>query len=144
MKEDRERAVKYVLLGLCGSVLALWLFAGVFRARDPNVELAKTARKAVRMAEGARREADITRKASSVFRVVALVVGIGVPLVVAYLIYRLQVKEYLGAGEIIDVLGRDRLVGISGSKAETVKLPKRARLKLERGRDGEEDGQAKG
>ena len=138
MREDRERAVKYLILGFLGSVLALWLFAGVFRARDPNVELAKTARKAVRMAEGARREADITRKASSVFRSVALVVGISVPLIVAYLIYRLQVKEEPGAGEIIDVLGRERLVEMP--EAEMAKLPRRDRLELEPSRHGGKDG----
>ena len=141
MKEDRERAVKYLVLGLCGSVLVIWMLAGIFSARDPNVELVKTAREAVKMAEGARREAEITRKASSVFRVVALVLGISVPLVVAYLIYRLQVKEEPGAGEIIDVLGRERPVEMSGSKR--VKLPKRARLKLKQGSQGGGDGQAK-
>ena len=76
MREDRDRAVKYVILGLLGSLLALWLLGGIFRARDPNVELAKTARRAVKMAEGARREAEITRKASSVFRALVLVVGV--------------------------------------------------------------------
>ena len=114
MREDRERAVKYVILGLLGSVVLLWMLGGIFRARGADAELAKTAREAVKMAEGARREAEITRKASSVFRVVALVVGISVPLVVAYLIYRLQTKEEPDVGEIIDVLGRERLVEMSG------------------------------
>ena len=132
MKEDRERAVKYVLLGLCGSVIVLWMLAGIFSARDPNVELARTAREAVEMAEGARREAEITRKASSVFRVMALVVGISVPLVVAYLIYRLQSKEEPGVGQIIGVLGR-----------EVMKLPKQARLQVEQRSHGEKDGGCK-
>ena len=132
MKEDRERAVKYVLLGLCGSVLAIWVFGGIFRTSDPNVELAKTARKAVKIAEDARREAEITRKASSAFRSVALVGGIGVPLLVAYLIYRLQVKEEPSAGEIIGVLER-----------EVMKLPKQARLQLEQRSHGEKDGGCK-
>ena len=138
MREDRERPVKYVLLGLCGSVLAMWVLGGIFRTRDPNVELAKTASRAVKMAEGARREAEITRKASSVFRSVALVVGISVPLIVAYLIYRLQVKEEPGAGEIIDVLGRERLVEMP--EAEMAKLPRRDRLELEPSRHGGKDG----
>ena len=93
------------------------------------------------MAEGARREAEIIRKASSVFRVVALVVGISVPLLVAYLVYRLRIMEESGVGEIIDVLGRERLVEIPGSKR--VKLPKRTRLKLEQGSHGREKGQFK-
>ena len=138
MKEDRERAVKYVLLGLCGSVIVLWMLAGIFSARDPNVELARTARETVKMAEDARKEAEITRRASSAFRSVALVVGVSVPLVVAYLIYRLQVKEEPGAGEIIDVLERERLVEMPGRKR--VKLLECGRLKLEQGSHGEEDG----
>ena len=64
--------------------------AYVFRARDPNVELARTTREAMEAAREAHEDAESVRRTSSALRTVALVVGVCAPLVVAYLIYRLR------------------------------------------------------
>ena len=141
MRKDRAQGIGNGVLVVVAALVGIWALSYIFRANDPNVELARTVQKSLEVAEKARREAEVTRRTSSAVRVVALAAGVAVPLVVAYLIYRLRSRRESGADEILDVLEREKLLDLYG--AEKVKLPKHAGLKLGRGRDGEADGKLK-
>ena len=78
-----RRVLALVGCGLAGFFLAVWTYGVVLKPNDPNVELARTARKAVEMAEEARRDAQSVRRTNSALRLVALAAGVCVPLLIA-------------------------------------------------------------
>jgi len=80
---------QYALVAVA-ALLALWLLVGILSFRPPDAELARTVREALRMARQAYESADAARRGSSAFRLIAMVIGMTGPLIVAYLIYRLH------------------------------------------------------
>ena len=141
MTGNRAQGIGNWVLVVVAALVGIWALSYILRANDPNVELARTVQKSLEVAEKARREAELTRKASSAVRAVALAAGVAVPLAVVYLIYRLRSRREPDAEEILDVLEREKLVDLS--KIDKVKLPKRGRLQLGEGSQGEEDDQPK-
>ena len=97
-------------LTLLAGLFSLWFIARLLRVGEPNAELARTTREVVEAALSAQESASRAHVAASVFRLVAVVVGVVGPLVAAYLIYRTRSKEELTAADILDVLERERLI----------------------------------
>ncbi len=89
------------------------------------------------MAREAQHEADAARRASSALRVVALAVGVAAPFIAVYLIYRLCERSEPGAGELLQVLEREKLIDLSASDFK--RLPGGAWLQLEEGDQGDQD-----
>ena len=144
---QRLRAFVCLAGGILGSLLVLWILSSIFRAGDPNLALARTAEraagateraartteKAVEMAAQSRRDAEMARRASSAFRVTALAAGVCVPLVVAYLIYRVSERAEARPQELSDALERARVIEPA---QPTRRFPRPARLlPREDGRD---------
>ncbi len=112
-------------------VIALVVVSGVVllftlcRPIDPNVELARTAREAVEMA----READSSMTAavlwSGRFRLLAIVLGVSVPLVVVYLIWR---SSTAAEPDAIDIFEQLELLEVS--KLDSLPAPGIARNRL--------------
>ena len=137
MTGDRAQGIGNGILVVVAALVGIWALTYIFRSKDPNVQLARTAQKSLEVAEKARREAEVTRKASSAVRVIALAAGVAAPLAVAYLIYRLRSRREPGAEEILDMLDHEKLLDLS--ETDKAKLPKHARLRLEHGRHGREN-----
>jgi len=129
MRKDSRRAMKYLLVGFCGSVLMLWTLGGIFRARDPNTELARTAREAIKMADDARKEAEMIRKTSSALRIMALAIGVTIPLIIAYLIYLQQLRREPAIDEMLELIEREKLTDAGGKALKKLPMDVRARLK---------------
>jgi len=62
------------------------------------------------MAREARQEAEMTRRTSSAMRILALTAGVVTPLIVVYLVYRLQARSEPGAEDLLDVLKSENLL----------------------------------
>ena len=120
--------MKYLLLGVCGSILVFWIISSILARADPNEELVRTVRRSIEIAEGARRDAEIARRSSSALRTIALVIGVIGPLVLAYLIYRLQARKEPGIEEVLELMEREKLIDVTGKDVK--KLSKGARLRL--------------
>ena len=139
MKGDRSDAIGYLLAGFVGSLLVLWLLSHAFRVKDPNLELAEAAREAVKLANSARKDAEAVRRSSSALRLVALVTGTTVPLVVAYLVYRLQSRQEPTIAEVLRVLEEQKLIDLD--RGQRRELPPPTSRVLE-GQQKEADGEA--
>ena len=74
----RTSPALYVAGGMAGSLVVLLMLLSLFRAADPNVALARTAERAIQMAEESRREAEIARRKSAI-GVLALVADVDAP-----------------------------------------------------------------
>ena len=92
------------------AVGALLLLAWLLRPASPDAALAGVARDAMDLAREAHRDAESARRTGTVIRFVALVVGVAVPLVAVYLIYRLQVREQSSPEELLQVLNGHDLI----------------------------------
>jgi len=99
----RTSPALYVAGGMAGSLVVLLMLSSLFRAADPNVALARTAERAIQMAEESRREAEMARRTSSTIRLLALAAGVCAPLVVAYLIYRVSERPEPRPEDILEV-----------------------------------------
>ena len=142
MTEKDWSAIKYLLLGVCGAMAVFGVMSSILPKADPNAELVRTVRKSIEIAEGARRDADSARKTSSAFRIVALAIGVIGPLVLAYLIYRLQFRKEPGIEEVLDLMEREKL--IDAPQGQPKRLPRKARLRLkDRSSDKDDDNGAK-
>lgn len=142
MSRDQPEMMDYVLVGFVGAIVVFFGLSSLFRARDPNTTLAETARKAVEMAEEARKDAESVRRASSAFRIVALVVGVTIPLVVAYLVYKLRAREEVGMDELVQAFRQYRLTDFGeGSKKQ---LPMSVRFRIREGYEGKDQREGKG
>jgi len=96
-------------LAAVAALLALWLLVAILSFRPPDAELARTVREALRMAHGAYRDADAARRGSSAFRLIAMVIGMTAPLIVAYLIYRLHLGSEPRPPGMLDAMEHERL-----------------------------------
>jgi len=105
---DQPEALKYLLVGLLGSILVLALLGSCFRPESPNAELVRTTRIAVEMAERAREDAADARRTALALRVLALAAGVTAPLIVAYLIYRLEAQRAPTCDEVLEALDETR------------------------------------
>ena len=128
----RDKLVVYIVLGVVGSLLALWALSSIFRAGDPNVELARTTREAMQIAEDAHRSAQAVGRTSSIVRILALVVGVTVPLIVALLVYVLQQRSEPRPEEVLRLLEKENLLDLTQNSPR--KLPSSECRRL----DGEE------
>ena len=137
MKEDARQVVLWCVLAVAIAICGLWGLGEIFRSGEPNAELARTTREALEMAREAGEDAEDTRRAAGALRLAALAVGVATPLLVAYLIYRLQARQETSVEEVLRVLEREGLLGdgLDVRKA----LPGRKRLLTER-KDGRGGG----
>ena len=110
MNRETSEILKWALVGVLVSLAGLYALAHIFRAGDPNAELARTTRGALEAAREAQEDAQSARRASSALRIVALVVGVAAPLIVAYLIYRLRERSEPTPGDLLRVLEKQRLI----------------------------------
>ena len=106
-------------------LLSLSLLVYLLRPPDPNAEMAETAREAVQMARDAREDAESARRRGYTVRVVALVVGVSVPLMVAYLIYRSSERSEPGLEDVLEVMEEEGLLDGSDHADEDPTLEKR-------------------
>ena len=116
MRRDRivsKSPLVYMIVGILGSLAVLWALGAVIRTRDPNIELARTAREAMQIAEDAHRSAQAVRRTSSIVRILALVVGVTVPLIVALLVYVLQQRSEPRPEEVLRLLEKENLLDLT-------------------------------
>ena len=109
MSTDDPEVRTYLIAALCGAVLALILLGSCFQQKDPNEELVRATREAIHMAEEARQDAADARRTALALRVVALAAGVTAPLIVAYLIYRLEAQRAPTCDEVLEALDETRL-----------------------------------
>jgi hypothetical protein len=98
-----------VIAALIAAGLAVWAVSSALRARDPNPELVRLAREASQRADEARKGAESARRSANTLRVVAIVLGATVPLVVAYLIYRLHARAEAGPEDMLATIQAEQL-----------------------------------
>jgi len=98
------------IAGVAAILLSLSLLVYLLRPPDPNMGMAETAREAVQMAREAREDATSARQRGYTIRVIALVVGVSVPVVVAYLIFRSSERSELGPEEVLEVMEGEGLL----------------------------------
>jgi len=110
MKKRDVKLLKYVVLPALLVLFSAWVLSGMLRRTDPNVELARTTREAVKSALRAQKEAHMVQITGSVFRLTALVTGILGPLIVVYLIYRHEAGQEITAEEMLAVLEKEGLI----------------------------------
>ena len=103
MRKNGRSMARYLLVGLVCSIAVLWI-GGSCGPTHPDTELTRAVRQALEMAEGAREDAKTARTTATVVRALALMVGTATPLVVAYLVYRLQSSKEPDVDEILEVL----------------------------------------
>jgi len=100
------------------ALLVLWLLAGILSSRPPDAELVRTVREALQMARQAYQEADAVRKGSSAFRLIAMVVGMAGPLIVAYLIYKLHLDSGPQSPGMLDQAERQLIEPVENGQKE--------------------------
>ena len=83
---------------------------------DPNVELARTARDAIGLADRAVSQDQSAVLWSGRFRLLAVVLGVSIPLIVVYLICRSTGEREIEAAEVIDAIERYRLPVCDGQR----------------------------
>jgi hypothetical protein len=105
----KEKIITASLLCALG-VATLWMLSSIFHAGDPDAELLRTTREAIRIA----READSDRRRSenlaAVVRIVGLLAVVWAPLVLAYLVYRSGSREEITLAEALEVLEKENLL----------------------------------
>ena len=114
----RDRILIYIIVAVVGSLAMLWTLSYIFRAGDVNSALMRTTREAIEAAREAREDAEITRRASSALRVIALAAGVVAPLVVVYLVFRLHARSEPGAGDLLDMMRREKLLPTQGDQRQ--------------------------
>ena len=114
-----------IIVGLIALGLVLWALSSALRPSDPNPELVRMVREAAERAEEARKDADSTRRSANAIRTVALILALTVPLVVAYLIYRLAARSEARPEEIADALEDARLHGARVEDPQEIAAPTR-------------------
>ncbi|MFW6118827.1 MAG: hypothetical protein ACOC7S_00675 [Planctomycetota bacterium] len=135
MNDKALRVLRNLALAVALCLVTLWGLSGIFRTGQPNAELARTTREAIRMVRRWERERRRSEGLSSAFRMVALTVGIAAPLVTVYLIFRRRSDSELDPEEILEVLQREGLIDLDEKKS----LPHPAHHLLE---ESEDDGGA--
>ena len=137
MKEDARHVLLWLVLGIAVALCGLWGLGEIFRSGEPNAELARTTREALRMARQAGEDAEHARRTAGALRLAALAVGVAVPLLTVYLIFRLQARQETSVEEVLRVLEREGLLGdgLDVRKA----LPGRKRL-LAESKGGRDEG----
>ncbi len=118
MKERKRNLLKYVVLAVLVGLLALWIVSGLLRLEHPNAELARTTRRALEMAREAQEEANLARRASSHYRLLAMAAGVVAPLVVAYLIHRLHARSESTQENFLEVLQEEKLIDLHADTAK--------------------------
>jgi hypothetical protein len=102
--------LNYLVIGAVVVLGAAVVFSAC-RPRDPNLELARTARTAVEMA----RDAQVADRSAVLWsgrlRLLAVAVGVSVPLVVALLIWRTSTQREVDAAEAIEAAEQYLLPG---------------------------------
>ena len=92
-------------------VLAAAVVLSTCRPSDPNTELAQTARKAVELARDAQLADRSAVLWSGRFRLLAIALGVSVPLIVALLIWRTSTQREIDAAEALEAAERYLLPG---------------------------------
>jgi hypothetical protein len=138
MRDRLLRLVSLVFLPVGLGLFALWLLAGIFRARSPDVELVRGLQEAFRQALAAERSARRAASLSSLVRLAALVAGVAAPLAAAYLVHRLAYREEVTPEDLLDALESEKLIRL-GEHPERLADRTEERL-LEATDDGEADG----
>ncbi len=87
-------------------VLGAAIFLSACRPSDPNTELARTARGAVELARDAQLADRSAVLWSGRFRLLAIALGVSVPLIVALLIWRTSTQREVEAAEAIEAAER--------------------------------------
>ena len=99
MEEQHSPSTLTIMVGVIAAVILLSLLC---RPSDPSAELARTTREAVELA----RDADTGLRSAvlwnSRLRLLAIVLGVSIPLVVAYLIWRASAQGEIEVTEILD------------------------------------------
>ena len=93
-------------------VLGVVVLFSACRPSDPNVELAITARTAVEMARDAQAADRSAVLWSGRFRLLAIALGVSVPLIVALLIWRTSTQREVEAAEALEAAERYLLPGL--------------------------------
>ncbi|MFW6119027.1 MAG: hypothetical protein ACOC7S_01680 [Planctomycetota bacterium] len=123
MKEKLLKVLIFVLLPVGLGLLALYVLSAIFRARSPDLELVRGLQDAFREALAAERSARRAQTLTSVVRLSVLAAGVGGPLVLTYLLYRLRSGQEIGPGELLDVLESERLTELGQKQGEPHELP---------------------
>ncbi len=97
---DPPNPFTFILAAIAG----FFLLSLVCRPTDPNAELARTAREAVELAHDADSAVTSAVLWSGRFRLLAIVVGVSVPMVVAFLIWRSSNPSECDPVELLDCL----------------------------------------
>ncbi|MCK4375334.1 MAG: hypothetical protein KAX19_08395 [Candidatus Brocadiae bacterium] len=140
MREKDVKLLEYVVLPALLGLFVLWVLSGLLRPREPNADLVRTVREAIEMARGAHQEAQFARKSASVFRLLAMVVGAAGPLIVAYLIFRIQSRSDTTPEQMLQLLQDENLINLTGDKR--VELPQPRTHVLEKPSERQEDSEA--
>lgn len=104
--------LNYLVVGAIMVLGAAVLFTAC-RPSDPNVELAITARTAVEMARDAQAADRSAVLWSGRFRLLAIALGVSVPLIVALLIWRTSTQREVDAAEALEAAEQYLLPGPS-------------------------------
>ena len=99
----------FISIAVFAGIGAMVLFL-TCRPIDPNTELAKTTRQAVQLARDAGSSTESAVLLAGRFRLLAVVVGVTVPLIVVYLIWRSSAQSDLDPAEVIEAVERYRLL----------------------------------
>lgn len=93
---------------LAAGILLLWLWSGP--EKSPSTHLARTAERALDMAEQSRREAQRAHRWVTVIRIAALLSVTAGPVLVAYLIHRSASREEISLSETLQTLEDEGLL----------------------------------
>lgn len=110
MNDKTLRLLRNVALLAGLSLFVLWALSGIFRAGQPNAELARTTREAVRMVQDWEHKRRWISGLTSVFRMLALVTGVAAPLAAVYLIFRHRSRSPITPEEFLEVLRQEGLI----------------------------------
>ena len=109
-EERRVTGLWKAILAVMAVVISLAMLVSALQPPDPNAQMAETAEQAMEMARDAREDAKSVRQRGYALCVVALVVGVSAPLVVAYLIYRASEQSEPGPAEVLEVMEEEGLL----------------------------------
>lgn len=109
-RDDQRIAWLVAALVLAGAVVS-WV--GFCRPIDPNAELAKTTREAVGLARDAQSSVESAALWRGRFTLLAVALGVSVPLIAAVYIWRWSAGGPLDAAELLDGIER-HVLGLDG------------------------------
>lgn len=90
------------ILVLAGVVLGILFLGGLCVPETPSAELARTTRDAVGLA----RDAVAQGASAGRLRLLAVVLGVSIPIIVVYMIWRSSARDQLDASEVIEAMER--------------------------------------